>query len=92
MPNANAFEKDPDAVLEWQYNWHNWLPSGDSIASATVTVSDGITIDSQTNTSTAVTVWLSGGSEGTTYYLTCHIVTSMGRVDDRTISIFVVER
>lgn len=92
MPNANAFEKDPDAVLEWQYNWHNWLPSGDSIASATVTVSDGITIDSQTNTSTAVTVWLSGGSEGTTYYLTCHIVTFMGRVDDRTISIFVVER
>ena len=39
-----------------------------------------------------VVMWLGGGTVGTTYLVTVHIVTSAGRADDRTTRVVVVER
>jgi hypothetical protein len=89
---AAIFEKDPDAVLDYEFDWSDWLPSGDTIASAVVEAETGIVIDSQANTSTAVTVWLSGGTANTGYEVTCHITTAEARQDDRTITIHVIEK
>lgn len=85
------FVKDPNAVLDYQINWATWLGS-DTIASVTWTVSTGITKDSQSNTTTTATIWLSGGTAGTTYECVCRIVTAGGRTDDRTIGIRVEEQ
>ena len=82
---ARSFLKDPDAVLDYQFNWGDWL-GADTIASHTVTAATGLTVDSSTATSTTVTAWLSGGTEGETYSVTCHIVTAAGREDDRTMT------
>lgn len=87
-----TFEKDPDAVLDYQFDWSDWLPDGDTIDSYTVTEEDGITVDSDSATSTAVTVWLSGGAAGENYNVVCHIVTTAGREDDRTAVIVVKEK
>ena len=87
-----TFYKDPDAVLDYEYNWAAWLPAGDTITSYTVTIEDGLTKDSDTGTSTAVTFWVSGGTIGETYECTVHIVTAEGREDDRTRTIKVIER
>ena len=38
---ADSYIKDPDAVLDYQWNWATWLPTGDTIASATVTAETG---------------------------------------------------
>lgn len=85
--------KDPDAVLDYTWDWTAWLADSETIADATVTTNtDTITIDSQTATDTAVTAWLSGGTTGTVYVLTCHITTNQGRQDDRTIRITIRER
>lgn len=87
MPRS--FIKDPNAVLDYQFDYAGakpWLTGSDTIASHTVTASAGITVDSTEATSTAVTVWLSGGIEGQTYSVTCHIVTAAGREDDRTMT------
>jgi len=88
----SSYVKDPDAVLDYSVNWVDWLPEGDAIATSTWTAETGITIDSDSNTSTAATVWLSGGTEGVRYSVTNHIVTDDGREDDRTLEIIIKER
>ena len=86
----SSFKKDPDAVRPFRFDWSKYLaPTGDTIASATVTVEAGLTKDSQSNTTTTVTVWLSGGSADTTYTVACEITTAAGVVDERTITIEV---
>ena len=88
---ARSFVKDPNAVLDYEWDWSAWLGT-DTIASHTVTAATGLTVDSSTATSTAVTAWLSGGSVGASYAVTCHVVTAAGREDDRTVTVTVMER
>lgn len=85
------FKKDPDSVLDYVFNWADWLDT-DTIASSSVTVPSGITKDSDTNDTTTATVWLSGGTSGTEYAVTNRIVTAGGRTADRTIIISVHDR
>lgn len=96
-------DKDPNAVLDFKFDWRaltngsgtsDWLESGETISSHTITAATGITVDSSslTDSSTSVTVWLSGGTDGNKYNVTCRIVTSAGRTDDRTAEIRVANR
>lgn len=89
---AKRFKKDPDAVLDYQWDWSDWLATGDTISSYTVTPDTGLTLDDDSNDSTSVTAWLSGGTAGAIYNVVCNIVTTGGREDDRTIVIEVEER
>ena len=102
MPQTQ-FLKDPDAVLDYKFDWRastngtgdsDWLAAGETISSHTIDADTGITVDSssQTDTNTSVTVWLSGGTAGTTYAVRCEIVTSGSRTDERTMRILVEER
>ncbi len=88
----SGYLKDPNAVLDYTWDWSNWLPAGDTIASKTVTATTGLTVASSSLTTTTVTAWLSGGTAGTVYSVACKIVTVGGRTDERTIEIQVVER
>lgn len=103
MATSNYFIKDPDATLDYKFDWaastngsgdSDWLASGETIDSHTVTVESGLTKDSDsaTDDDTSVTVWLSGGSAGETYLVGCEITTSSGRTDERSIVIAVEER
>lgn len=87
----NGYVKDPNAVLDYTFDWSAWLGT-DTIASKTVTVPTGITLDSSSFTTTAVTAWLSGGTAGTTYTVSCKIVTAGSRTDERSIEVQVKER
>lgn len=71
---------------------------GATISSYTVTVPAGITKDSDNKSAvtirgtayainTVVTVWLSGGTDGTDYDVLCRIVTSDARTLDQTMRI-----
>lgn len=84
--------KDPDAVLDYQFPWTSWLGSGETITSHTVTVTDGITLDSDDEADGVVTLWLSGGTAGTRYAVACRITTNQGRTDERTRHVDVRER
>lgn len=86
------WDKDPSAVLDYAFDWSNWLGTNETISTATVTVDAGLTKDSQSNTTTKVTVWLSGGTLATTYKVVCRITTNQGRTDERTIGIRVTDR
>ena len=84
--------KDPSAVLDYAFDWTEWLATGETITDHTITADTGVTVDSSTEDTGKVTVWLSGGTAGINYKVTCLITTSAGRTDPRTIWIKVVER
>ena len=86
-----TFVKDPDAVLDYALDWTKWL-EGDTLTSGTWTIDAGPTIASQNVSAGIVTMFLSGGVDGTTYVARCRIVTTGGRTEDRTIHIQVRER
>ena len=87
-----AFTKDPDAVLDYAFDWSDWLASSEAISSHTVTAEAGITKDSDAESGGIVTVWLSAGTAGNTYTVACEIVTDGGRTDERTVEIRVARR
>ena len=100
---ASSFIKDPDAVLDYRWDWKaltngtgpsDWLASGETISSFTIAAVTGITKDSDsaTDTDTSVTAWYSGGTALQDYSVTCQIVTSDNRTDERSITIKVRER
>ena len=84
--------KDPSAVLDYVFDWNEWLATGETITDHTITADTGITVDSSTEDDGKVTVWLSGGTAGINYKVACLITTSAGRTDERTIWIKVVDR
>ena len=93
---TNQFTKDPNAVLDYAFDWSDWLAAGETISTFTVTAETGLTLGtgdkSPSQANGVVTYWLSGGTAGINYKVACLITTSAGRTDERTIWIKVVER
>ena len=90
-----AFEKDPNATLDYVVDWSKWLQQGETISTSSWTVPAGLTqpaTPAASNTATTATVWLAGGTAGANYDVSNRITTSAGRTDDRTIRIIVRER
>ena len=99
--------KDPDAILDYKWDWaastnstgdSDWLAAGETISDHTITVTpvtlSPLTVDSsaETDASTSVTAWLSGGLAGTEYRVACEIETTASRTDERRIKIKCEER
>lgn len=101
---ADKYLKDPAAVLDYVFDWKaltngtgdsDWLADDETITQQTITVSPAtatLTVDSDSQTAGAVTVWLSGGTAGKDYKVTCRIVTSAGRTDERSMTLRVADR
>lgn len=86
----SVFTKDPHAVLDYTVDWTAWL-GVDLIVDSEWEVPTGITSDSEEQTGTTTTIWLSGGTMRQNYKLTNRITTATGRVEDRTILIQMTE-
>jgi hypothetical protein len=93
MPDT--FIKDPEAVLDYEWNWANWLQEGEIISTAAVVVagvSPELVCDDFEHMDNTVTCWLSGGSEGAGYAVVCTVTTNQDRTEERTIYIVVQNR
>lgn len=93
------YVKDPEARLDYGLEWPQWLKQRDgtvdSIVSASWEVSGpdtSLVIDDEYLDIDVTGVWLTGGTAGSEYQVTCHIVTAAGREDDRTIRMTVQHR
>lgn len=106
--------KDPDSVLDYIVDFAattngrtnngvavaDWLSSGETISTATVTATNitgsdsSLTVDSSSiiDTNTAVKFWLSAGTLGQIYDVVVHITTSAGREEDRTLRIVISQK
>ncbi len=95
-----SYTHDPDSTLDYQWDWSDWLPDGDTITAATVTIINTdaadetpATVDSSSFTDTTVTAWISGGNTAfSPYTAVCHVSTLALREDDRSITLKVKER
>lgn len=88
------FTKDPNAVLDYSFDWSDWLSESEEINTSTWINPDNITINTSAKTATSSVVWVSGGTAGRTYRLTNRIVTTNNptRTEDRTLTIEVQDR
>lgn len=90
--------KDPEARLTYTLDWVNWLPEGDSLASATweivarandpvplIKISNGIQ-------GTKTYIELDAGQAGKTYTVYCKVVTADGLEDRRFFKVKVENR
>lgn len=89
-----TFEQWQGSVLDRGFDWSSWLPTGDTISSATFTVTDGdgLLVINPTPKVTSivgavVVFWTSSATPGITYWVHCTITTAAGRVDTKSMQI-----
>lgn len=88
-----TYDKDPDAILDYGWDWTDWLDEGDSIDTVVVTVPAGLTlVGNASHADGIVTAWISGGVIDKSYVIGCKITTVANRVDERSIQLNVVNR
>jgi hypothetical protein len=86
----NIYRHDPDARLDYRFDWSAWLAEQEIIDTHQVIVSGDATVQSSAD-GTSVTVWVED-AEPRSVRLTCRVSTSHGRTDDRTIRLLVKDR
>lgn len=91
-PLKPSIVKDPNARLDYAWDWTDWLEEGDSISEAVVLTSGTLAADPPLLEAARVTVFLSGGKVGVTETATCRVTTAAGRIDDRTLYLRIKPR
>ena len=97
MAQRLEFEKDPNAVLEYELDLTSWLNNaltsivGDSLSTVTWTPptepTGSPTVQAQAILAGNIArVWLVGGTLGQDYKFQVRIVSTLGRTDDRTVT------
>lgn len=87
--------KDPQEILDYDIIWTDRLDTDDTIVTSTWVVDpsdDALVIDSDENDNTTTKVWLSGGTLGSTYFVTNTIVTAGGRTHELTVKLKIKEK
>ena len=88
-----AYVKRAAEVKDYKIDWSDRLlvngVAGDTISTSTWVVETGITKDSDTNTTTSTTIWLSGGTAGVEYTLTNRVVTAQGRTHEESFLVTI---
>lgn len=86
-----AYVKDPGEKKDYGYDWSAHLGDVDTISTSTWVVQTGLTqtTPAPSKTDTTTTIWLSGGTAGTEYRVTNHVVTAQGREFERSFYVNV---
>jgi hypothetical protein len=87
------FEKQPADTQDFDIDYTDWLAGlGDTASGPTgaaITVDTGITMQASSLINGVVKVWLTGGTSGTTYKITCTLTTAGGRIKQAEIQVKV---
>lgn len=80
--------KDPDATLDYSFDWTPWLLDAvDSVASHQIILGDGLTNAGSSLVGSVITVFVAGGTLETRAGVTCRVTTASvpPRIVDRTV-------
>ena len=81
MAILNTYTKQAADHLDYDIEYEDFLSTGDSVLSGTVSVSpSGLTIDPPLVVGTTLKLWVSGGTVGTTYKADVTMTTAQGRI------------
>jgi len=87
------FYQDPNARLDYAWDWSGLVGSTDRIQTATITAMPaGLVVEEVAHDGVRVLAYISGGQPGQEYVVTCRIITREGRRDDRSIILRVEEQ
>jgi hypothetical protein len=90
--------KDTEAKLTYTFEWSEWLPTGDSLATVVYTIgartNDPDPLVSITNgiTGTKTYIKLDQGQVGKTYTVSCKVTTTAGLIDRRSFRVKIEDR
>lgn len=93
-----TIDKDVEAQLIYTFDWSEWLPTGDSISTASYTITarandpDPLIKVDEGIQGDFTYVELSDGQLGKTYVVTCEIETANGLIDRRFFRVKVLNR
>ncbi len=91
-----TYLKDPQAELDFTFDWSPWLATGETITGYVITPDTGITVAPSGKATVQdggrITVWLGGGTAEQRYSVACRVTTTAGRVDERTLRVTVTDR
>lgn len=83
--------KDENETLDYVIDWSDRLDD-DTISLSAWTLPSGITQASALYDNTTTTIWLSGGTLGSTYDILNRITTAAGRTMDQTVRIKIANK
>jgi hypothetical protein len=81
------FEQDPNETVDYGFDWSGRL-DGDTIATSTMELPDGLTEVSSSYSTTAASIFVSAAGSGI-YRITNRVTTAAGRTWEKTIRIAV---
>ena len=84
-PNLPPFDKDPDDITDFVFNFGDWLGEDTINPTFTVGLAEGCEATVAATTDTTATLRVSGGQEGLTGSATLRLRTVNGRQSDRTL-------
>lgn len=85
--------KDPGEMLDYQFNWTQRLEQGETITSSLIELLSGdVTLSSESYLGAVTTVWISGGTVGTSSVINNKITTSDGRVYEESAKLRIREK
>ena len=93
----SVYKIDPDAVLDFQFDWSDWLDDDteEAISTAVIVIDptgELVAADDPAVNSGVVTYWLSGAVATKRYLVSCKITTTGSREDERTMTINCFDR
>lgn len=94
-PKKPNILKDPNATLDYSFNWAPWLAdSSDAIASFSIIVTGGLVTEGSVHAGDVVSVFVSGGNPAQEVSVTCRVTTASTppRVEDRTFFLTMEDR
>lgn len=103
MANRSAFyqdtrdrwftRKDPDAVLDYAWDWSDFVADiDDTVSNAVFSASGGLTVTALGLAGGVASARVSGGQVGDDAAVTCRITTAGGQIEDSTVNFLIVEK
>jgi len=71
-----SFTKTTNSVLDYSFDWTDWLGDTYTIASSTWSIPDDLVLDSSESSTRQTTAYISGGVNRASYQITNKIVTN----------------
>jgi len=79
-----TYIKDPQEVLDYGFDWSDWLETGDTVDTSDWTIKpSGLTEVSDSKTDTTTMIWVSGGTVGSKHKVTNRVLTADNRTVER---------
>lgn len=86
------FDKDPDEIISYGFDWGPWLNSVDTIVTSTWIVPTDITSTGSTHDLTTTYTLLGGGTVGRSYTCVNRITTANGQTSDRSLVLVIMQK